>query len=238
MNTALRPLYRPLKIYLWLPAILLNLASLCILAAYFTFYYAEATGQPALVSPPTPGQIQFWTSALIFVVEWGFALALICHLRRCRLSLSEIFVPGGSLWKFRWLPALLMFLGINVLMLAYIIGMDIFWPSVGYEDLTQGQRLTVVLLIPITAAFCEELIWRGYVLPGLRANRRSRWSAILIATVSFALIHGVFLPDKLLMTFLFGIITGYYALIERNLIPLMFTHWFVDLWSFGWLLLR
>ena len=38
-------------------------------------------------------------------------------------------------------------------------------------------------------------------------------------------------------TFLFGIVTGYYYVRERNLIPLMITHAVVDFWSFGWFLL-
>ena len=37
-------------------------------------------------------------------------------------------------------------------------------------------------------------------------------------------------------TLLFGIVTGYYYVRERNLIPLMITHAMVDLWSFGWFL--
>ncbi|MBN2146895.1 MAG: CPBP family intramembrane metalloprotease, partial [Anaerolineales bacterium] len=56
---------------------------------------------------------------------------------------------------------------------------------------------------------------------------------VLLSSLSFAAIHGVFLPDKLLVTFLLGIISTVYYLKERNLAPLMLTHWFVDMWSFG-----
>lgn len=93
----------------------------------------------------------------------------------------------------------------------------------------------MILLVPLTAAFCEELIWRGYILPGWLSTGR-RGYAIILSALSFALIHGIFLPDKLLMTFIFGIITAYYYTRQPNLLPLFFTHWFVDFWSYGWLL--
>lgn len=52
-------------------------------------------------------------------------------------------------------------------------------------------------------------------------------------SLSFALIHGIFLVDKLAVTFVFGIITGWYYWKERNLIPVMIAHWFLDVWGFG-----
>ena len=55
----------------------------------------------------------------------------------------------------------------------------------------------------------------------------------MISSVSFALIHGVFFPDKLLFTFLIGLILGFYYQKKRLLLPLMLTHWIMDLWSFG-----
>jgi membrane protease YdiL (CAAX protease family) len=100
------------------------------------------------------------------------------------------------------------------------------------------QILLLIGLTPLTAAFTEELIWRGHIISGLELRGRRTWAAILISAASFSVIHGVFLPDKLLVTFLLGIVTGYYYVRERKLIPLMFTHWFVDVWSFGIFLIR
>lgn len=91
----------------------------------------------------------------------------------------------------------------------------------------------MVLGVPIQAAFCEELIWRGHILPTLIAKGRSRMTAVLLAAISFAALHGVFLIDKLLLSFLLGIMTGWYYLSERNLLPLMISHFVVDVWTFG-----
>ncbi len=223
---------RRLSLYTWLPAIILNLGSACLFALFYTYLFVYGA---ATTGALTPGRMQFWLSVFIFVVEWSFAIALILSLRRSGISLSHVIAPTGELWGFRWLPAILMFAALNVIMLAYLLGLQAFYGELGYADLATWQRLAMILLIPLTAAFCEELIWRGYILPGWLSTGR-RWFAILLSALSFALIHGIFLPDKLLMTFIFGVITGYYYTRQPNLLPLFFTHWFVDFWSYGWLL--
>jgi membrane protease YdiL (CAAX protease family) len=43
----------------------------------------------------------------------------------------------------------------------------------------------------------------------------------------------VFFPDKLLFTFLIGLILGFYYQKKRLLLLLMITHWIMDLWSIG-----
>jgi membrane protease YdiL (CAAX protease family) len=223
---------RRLKLYTWLPAIILNLVSACLFGVFYAAMYAYGA---AAAGPLTPGKMQFWLSVFIFIVEWSFAISLILSLRRSGITLRQLIAPQDELLGFYWLPAALLFIAINLLMLLYMFGLKALYGSLGYEDLANWQRVAMIILIPITAAFCEELIWRGYVLPGWLSTGK-RWFAILLSALSFALIHGIFLPDKLLMTFIFGIITAYFYTRERNLLPLFFTHWFVDLWSYGWLL--
>jgi membrane protease YdiL (CAAX protease family) len=87
--------------------------------------------------------------------------------------------------------------------------------------------------VSATAGFTEELIWRGYIITELEARGRGMWSAIVLAAISFALIHGIYFPVKLLVTFLLGIVAGYYYFRERKLIPLMLIHFIADLWSYG-----
>ena len=104
------------------------------------------------------------------------------------------------------------------------------WPTFG--DWATWQRVLLISFVPVTAGFCEELIWRGYIITRPEARGQRRWSAMLLSAVSFALIHGV-LPGKLLVTFLLGIAGGLYYARERNLVPLMLAHMVVDVWSFA-----
>jgi membrane protease YdiL (CAAX protease family) len=184
------------------------------------------------------GQTQFVLSVFILIVEWVFALLLIRRYRRSCLSLRLLFSRTTDLLGFRWKPAILLFVAFNALFILYVRYLIARMPSLTYRGLNGIQVLQLVVLTPITAAFTEELIWRGHIISGLELRGRRPWAAILISAASFSLIHGIFLPDRLLVTFLLGILTGYYYVRERNLIPLMFTHWFVDVWSFGIFFLR
>lgn len=215
---------------LWVYAVL-TVMILNLLGLVFGVYYGFAYARPDLVVGITPGQVQFWVYVLIFLIEWAFAIALILKLGREGASARDLIAPRGGLWRFRWGPALLLFLVFNILFGLYMARL---WTS-GAADLAGlrlWQRLFMIALLPIGAAFCEELIWRGYIITRLEARGKGRWSAILLAALSFALIHGIFLLDKLLVTFLIGVACGYYYVRERTLVPLMFSHWFVDLWSF------
>jgi membrane protease YdiL (CAAX protease family) len=90
-----------------------------------------------------------------------------------------------------------------------------------------------LVVCPLTAGFVEELIWRGYFLERLLSAGRGRWRAIALSSVSFAFIHGFFLPLKLAVTFLFGVIAGAYYHSERNLPVLMASHVALEVIAFG-----
>jgi membrane protease YdiL (CAAX protease family) len=219
-----------LWIYTVLPPAILNVAAVVI----FGGYYALREVRPELVSGISPDEVQVTAYLVIFVVEWVFAIRLLRQRASRGTCLSSMMAPGGDIWGFRWPMAILLFAVFNGLFVAYVPLVSALygeWPR--FEDLRVWQRLFLVLAIPFQAAFCEELIWRGHVVPVLMRRGRSKTAAVLLAAVSFALLHGVLLPDKLLLTFLIGIVAGAYYVRERTLLPLMITHFVADMWMFG-----
>jgi membrane protease YdiL (CAAX protease family) len=219
--------------YLVVPVVVLQLASTL---AYGT-YFAAAAMRPEFAARIPAGQVTFGLYLLIAVVEWSLALSIVRRLRRSGRSVMELIAPHGHPWRFKWLPTALIFAGINAIIAAMMIvlaALQSASPEFSYyEGLRPWQLLLFVTLIPVSAGFCEELIWRGYAIQRLEARGRGRWSTILISAVSFALIHS---PLHWPFTFLFGLVTGYYYTRERNLLPLMIAHAIVDFWSFGWFL--
>ena len=220
--------------YLIFPPIVLNLGALLIFGAI----YATRPPTSSQAFESDFGRTQLLLSAFVVVVEWLFALVLIRRYRRSALSIRVLFSRTTSLLEFRWRPAILLFVAFNALFSLYVIYLIARMPSLTYRGMNAVQVFLLVGLTPLTAAFTEQLIWRGHIISGLELRGRRAWAAILISAVSFSLIHGVFLPDRLLVAFVLGIVTGWYYLRERTLIPLMFTHWFVDVWSFGVFLFR
>jgi membrane protease YdiL (CAAX protease family) len=201
----------------------------------YGIYYTLAAVRPEVVGGLPPGQVTFGLYVLIAVVEWVLAISIIRRLRRSGSAAMDLIAPQGGPWGFRWLPAVLVFLGLNALWVVFMAIISPFAGSGTYEGLHPCQRLLFVVMIPITAGFCEELIWRGYIITRLEARGRGRWATVLLAAGAFALIHGT--PFHWIFTFVFGIVAGYYYVRERNLVPLMIAHAVVDLWSFGWYLL-
>ena len=219
----------PLWIYTVLPAVILNIGAILLFGGY---YGLQAT-QPELVSSIQPDQIQFLTYVFIFVVEWIFTILLLRQQASKGISFAALIAPDGQIWKFKWLPALALFIVFNLLFIIYIPLVTLIygqWPRL--ETLLIWQRLFIILAVPLQAAFCEELIWRGHIIPELKARGRSDIAAILLSALSFALIHGIFLVDKLLLTFILGLVTGMYYLRERHLLPLMISHFIADVWTF------
>jgi len=164
---------------------------------------------------------------LVFIIEWVVAFIVIGRLRRQGLPLKGFIMPRK---EFKWIPAFLVFVSLNMLLIVYLLYPLIPIPSMGHLSLL--QLLFFLALLPVTAGFVEELIWRGYFIEKLLAKGYSEWKTILFSSISFAFIHGL-LVDKLIVTFLFGLIAGIYYLRERNLVVLMGTHTVVDIVGFA-----
>lgn len=217
-----------LWVYSVLPIIILNLGILLAIVTYF----ALAATQPTVVAGFSQGQLSFGLSIFICIVEWTFTGLLIRQIHWT--GVRDLIAPRTALWKFRGLPALAVFVALNAIFAGYVV--FVAWANGSWyriEGLDAWQKIMMLTFLPFTAGFCEELIWRGYILTRLEVRGYGLAKVIVLSAISFALIHGITLPDKLLTTFLFGIVAGLYYARERNLIPLMITHIFMDVWSFG-----
>ena len=164
----------------------------------------------------------------VVVTHWSLFYVIARRLRR--EGIKDLIFPKK---KFRWLPSLLAFISLDVLFTAYMILSLAYGriPPWGKPDLP--QLLFYLALNPITAGFVEELIWRGYFIENLLAIGKTEWKAIIYSSISFAFIHGFTIPDKLAVTFLFGLIAGAYYVRERNLPVLIVSHVVLDVIAFS-----
>jgi membrane protease YdiL (CAAX protease family) len=177
-----------------------------------------------------PGAINTVALASLFLPWWLFASIVIRRLRRKGVSIKEFIMPGR---RFKLIPAGLVFVLLNVFFSAYMVVSLVYGRIPAMSDLNSPQILFFIVLVPITAGFTEELIWRGYFIDKLIASGSSEKRAVIYSSVSFAFIHGFWLIDKLAVTFLFGLIAGFYYARERNLLVLMVAHVVVDVIGYG-----
>lgn len=97
-----------------------------------------------------------------------------------------------------------------------------------------------LLVLPITAGFIEELVYRGYALPRLEAAMRSQWLSLLIVSLGFGIQH-IALPlvdwqtslARFLGIFPIGLVFGWIYFKQRRLLPLIVGHWAVNFFGLG-----
>jgi membrane protease YdiL (CAAX protease family) len=157
------------------------------------------------------------------------------------LPLLVILALGKEPWsrfgivRFRWMRDLT--LGLVILVLASEAG-SIFFPHVprslfsGSENLRAAQdigpsdvfgHLLFLLGIPL-AAFAEELVFRGYLIPRLERLLESSWAAVLVSTVLFASYHIYQGPGGFERTAIAGFIYGIAFCGSRRLWPVCIAH--------------
>ncbi len=217
-----------LWVYAALPAILLNVIGLLI----YGTYYAIASQQPRLVASIPPGQLTFILYLLVAIVVWPFALVIMRKWQRNKTSLMALIAPLGFR-TVKWLPAVGICFLMNLIFGVYVLFVRLLgnWPT--FEGLAVWQMVAILAAYALIEPFCEELIWRGYLITRLEKRGYKPWNANILAAISFALMHGIFFPDKLVAVFLIGITNGWYYQRQRNLVPLMIAHAVLNLWSFS-----
>ncbi len=122
---------------------------------------------------------------LSFILHWCLASAVLVETRASRNEAPDIGLR-------RPLRGLLRF---AVVMAAYCGGL-IWWfgsePLAGWQH-SQMHQLGRwgVILIAISAGFCEEVIYRGYMMTGLRESGHPAWLAMVLSSLSFVFFHGL-----------------------------------------------
>jgi len=87
------------------------------------------------------------------------------------------------------------------------------------------------VVLSLTAGFCEEAIFRGYLLTQFRAITGSTAAAILIQGVIFGISHGYQGLRNVITISVLGVLYGAFATWRRSLKPGMILHAWTDLFS-------
>jgi membrane protease YdiL (CAAX protease family) len=92
-------------------------------------------------------------------------------------------------------------------------------------------EISVWVLLSISAGFCEEIVYRGYLQGQFLALTGSTTAAILIQGVLFGVTHG-YQGMKLVITIsVYGVLYGVLASWRRSLRPGMVSHAWSDIYS-------
>ncbi len=147
-------------------------------------------------------------------------------------------------------------LGVGVAVLLYVafvvamfigtaVAIGIFGPeaqntSQADVSLPLWYGLWSLLVLPVTVAIAEELLYRGWAQPRVHAITRNPASAVMLVALAFGVQHIAFhLSDpsgavaRFVATVLVGVVFGLLYLWLRRLLPLIVGHWLVDVAGIG-----
>lgn len=82
-----------------------------------------------------------------------------------------------------------------------------------------------------TAGFCEELMFRGYLMKQFAAWTRVDIVAVLLQAILFGIAHGYQGPRLMFVLSVYGMLFGVLAMLRRSTRPGMFTHAMQDTFS-------
>ncbi|MEM9368814.1 MAG: ABC transporter permease subunit/CPBP intramembrane protease [Planctomycetota bacterium] len=89
------------------------------------------------------------------------------------------------------------------------------------EAISSAPLASVIFLMALVPALCEELAFRGFIFGGLVRNN-SPWRAVLVTAVMFGVSHGV-LQQSISASFM-GVLLGWIALRTGSVLPGIWIH--------------
>jgi membrane protease YdiL (CAAX protease family) len=172
------------------------------------------------------------------IVEWFFVVALWFVLRARGSSFRDLGVWRLGTWP-AWVMALLfaaLSIGSN---LRFLPRMHI---PISYAFLPPGFHLVAALLLGITAGFCEEVLFRAFLMTEFANAGYGNVMQVLMPGLAFGLAHAIYLNQGLLPwlgimlpTAFLGMMWGIaYLLGRRSLLPVLVAHFLNDATALPW----
>jgi membrane protease YdiL (CAAX protease family) len=187
----------------------------------------------------SPEQRFFWWFIAGVVVEWLFVIGLWFVLRRRGLFFRDFGVWRLGTWA-AWAVALVLAalsIGSNLRLLPrmHVPISYAFWPH--------GFHLFAALILGITAGFCEEVLFRAYLMTQFAKAGYGRALQVLMPGLAFGLAHAGYLNQGLLVwlgivipTAFLGMMWGVaYLLGRRSLVPTIVAHFLNDATALPWI---
>src|SRR6185369_14317327 len=187
----------------------------------------------------SPGERFLWWIAGPAIAEWLFVFGIMFVLRQRQLSLKDIGVWRVGNWR-AWLFALFFaFLSISS-NLRFLPRMNIPISSAFFP---QGFHLVAALIMGTTAGFCEEVLFRGFLMTEFANAGYRKVAQVVIPGVAFGLSHAGYLNQGFLPwlgiavpTAFLGMMFGVsYLLGRRSLVPAIVAHFLNDATALPWI---
>jgi membrane protease YdiL (CAAX protease family) len=226
-----RPADRRLIAPLWHTVVLI--AALFAIAAYGAYVQSNAPSGPQLVAHRGSALPLY---LFLIASEWGLLRFVTAGgLARTGTRFRDLLGERWSGWRdiardvLIALAAWAVWTGAEVL-LAPILGKD---TAKSIDSLLPRNPLEIAvwIVLSISAGFCEEAIFRGYLQRQFQALTGSAVLALILQAVIFGISHGYQGIRNVVVITVFGAFFGGLALWRRSIKPGMILHAWTDIFS-------
>lgn len=134
-----------------------------------------------------------WQYSLALLLHWGLTAAVFFWIYRCLQGPEHIGLRRPAIGFVLFACTVIAAVGMQIT----IYGDKPLAAWQFHQSFISFSRWTIAFTA-ITAGFCEELIYRGYMMTELKRQGQSPFSAMVLSSLSFVLFHGI-LPLPLMV---------------------------------------
>ena len=135
-----------------------------------------------------------WQIPIAFGLHWGLAAIILVWANLKRDGPTDIGLRR----------AFVGFICFVTIVAAYCAGLNVWFGTHLLADWQYGVMVGFgrwsYVFVAISAGFCEEVIYRGYMMTELKRAGQPVWLAMVLSTFSFVVFHGL-LPLPMMVTF-------------------------------------
>ena len=154
------------------------------------------------------------------IMEGAFVVVLLTYNKVRRVSYVSASLMKTKPKYLNWAVAIIIGVALSIFF-SPLIGlwerllgwMGVYLPSINLPLATPVDLILAIVILGIIPAFCEEVLFRGGVLNGLRS--KGVWFAVLYSSMCFALMHTNL--QQLPYTFLLGLVVGWVVYYTRSI---------------------
>jgi membrane protease YdiL (CAAX protease family) len=193
---------------------------------------------PAAVNGSPEQRFFFWFIAGV-IAEWLFVIGVWFLLKNRGLSFKDFGVWRVGTWS-AWALAL------ALAVLSILSNLRLFprmHIPISYAFLPHGFHLFAALVLGITAGFCEEVLFRAFLMTQFAKAGYGKAIQVFIPGLAFGLAHAGYLNQGFLVwlgialpTAFLGMMWGVaYLLGRRSLLPTIVAHFLNDATALPWI---
>jgi membrane protease YdiL (CAAX protease family) len=192
------------------------------------FGFSFASAHAGSLTPLGPKIGRAFGYILVIIFEWALAAFIWFGASQRSIRMAEL-VGGSWARPIHFLRDLAIAVAFLIVSAGVLSGLDYFVktaPNQAIRNLLPQGPMEVVLFLAtsLTAGFCEELIYRGYLQRQFTALTRAVAGGIVLQAITFALSHGYQGWRFILLIAVLAAMLGVLAHWRRSLRPGMIAH--------------